>query len=260
MQTQIAPTFSDCTSGGVTVAHGDSATFYQNSSEPFGSNCSSELRSCTDGSLSGSFTAASCSVDTAPVAGVAAGGFQSCALTANNGVQCWGNSDYGQLGNGSTVSMHVPTDVYGLASGVKTVGLGLLHSCALTTTGGIKCWGYNAYGALGNGTTDNRYAPTDVTGLTSGVSAIAVGTLHTCAIDSGGGVKCWGSNSYGQIGNDTTSDQLSPTSVTGLSSGIVAIAAGRFHTCAVKDDGGVKCWGYNGALALGPEFGASIIR
>jgi hypothetical protein len=104
---------------------------------------------------------------------------------------------------------------------------------------------------LGDGTTAWRLTPVDVAGLQGGVAAISAGGYHTCAVLTGGGVRCWGANAYGQLGDDTTTRRLSPVEVTGLQSGVRAISAGVWHTCAVTQHGWAKCWGWNRYGQLG---------
>lgn len=185
------------------------------------------------------------------VTAVVAGGFHTCALTNASGVKCWGSNYLGQLGDGTTTSRLTPVNVSGLTSGVTAITAGEDHTCALTGTGGIKCWGWNFFGQLGDGTTTDRLTPVDVNGLTSGVIAIAAGGRHTCALTSAGGVKCWGSNLYGQLGDDTGATRLLPVDVNGLTSGVIKITASQGHTCAMTSTGGLRCWGYNGAGQLG---------
>jgi alpha-tubulin suppressor-like RCC1 family protein len=205
-----------------------------------------------DGTITDRLTPVDVSGLASGVTAIAAGAFHSCALTSGGGVKCWGDNRYGQLGDGTTTNRLTPVDVSGLASGVTAIAAGYWHTCALTIAGGVKCWGANPAGQLGDGTSLNtRLTPVDVTGLASGVTAIAAGYEHTCALTSGGGVKCWGSNGDGRLGDGTLTNRLTPVDVTGLGGGVTAIKAGAEHSCALTDVGGVKCWGYNVSGQLG---------
>jgi alpha-tubulin suppressor-like RCC1 family protein len=190
------------------------------------------------------------------VVAITAGFGHTCALTDGGGVKCWGANESAQLGNGTAdFDLHpIPVDVVGLSSGVKAIAAGGSHTCALTDGGGVKCWGDNFQGELGNGTM-NFVGPNmlsvGVVGLSSGVVAITAGNSHTCALTNSGGVKCWGDNKYGQLGDGTTTNRWIPMNVAGLSSGVVAIAAGDSDTCALTTSGKVKCWGWNESGQLG---------
>lgn len=182
---------------------------------------------------------------------VGAGGLHACAITTEGGVRCWGRNDYGQLGDGTMTDRLSPVTVTGLSSGVTAVAVGNQHTCALLNTGGVKCWGYNYYGQLGDGTTRYSTLPVAVTGLSSGVVKITAGKHHSCALLSSGGIKCWGANGFYQLGDGTDANRSTPVDVVGLSSGVVAIVAGNTHTCALLETGGVKCWGEGSGGRLG---------
>lgn len=187
------------------------------------------------------------------VAAIAAGtaAAHSCALSSAGEVQCWGSNFFGQLGDGSTANRLTPVKLKGLKSGVSALALGLGHTCALVGAGSVKCWGFNSNGQLGDNSNSNRLMPVDVSGLASGVAEIAVGPLHTCARTTGGAVKCWGTNAAGQLGDGSTTDRRVPVDVSGLGSGVIAIAAGGNHTCALLETGAVRCWGANASGQLG---------
>jgi alpha-tubulin suppressor-like RCC1 family protein len=172
-------------------------------------------------------------------------------VTTAGGVKCWGDNGFGQLGTGTTAGSSVPVEVAGLSSGVAAVYAGEDYTCAVTLAGGARCWGNNGAGQLGDGSLAGRTTPVDVIGLGSGVATIAAGTWHTCALLDSGGVKCWGRNTFGQLGDGTTTDRLMPVDVFGLESGVTAIAAGEQHTCALTTAGGIKCWGSNFDHQLG---------
>ena len=179
----------------------------------------------------------------------------TCALTSLGGVKCWGDNWEGKLGNGSLVNSYTPVDVTGLSEGVISIAGTHKHTCALTSEGGVKCWGRNWHGELGDGTTEYRLTPVTPQGLSSGVKAIAAGGFHTCALIVDGTVRCWGANWHGQVGDGTTVDRHTPVEVIELGYKATAIAAGKYHTCAILETTGLRCWGYNkyGQIGNGPE-------
>ena len=213
----------------------------------------------------------------------------SCALTSTGAMKCWGSNAYGQIGTLASNQQKTPIDVPGFTNNISAIAVGDSRMCALTTAGevkcigngvadsnnpgisagaisissgyanscalmsygGVKCWGDNWTGQLGSGTWVNTSPAVNVKGLTSGVTAITSGIMHSCALLGSGSVKCWGANNYGQLGDGTTSNRNEPAQVSGLTSGVVSISGGYEHTCAVLTNGEAKCWGRNGYGELG---------
>jgi alpha-tubulin suppressor-like RCC1 family protein len=153
---------------------------------------------------------------------VSAGGRHTCAIKTNGTLWCWGYNRKGRLGDGTTADHKTPTQV-GSEMDWDKVSAGGNHSCATKTTGTLWCWGNNWYGQLGDGTNTNRSSPVDVIGLSSGVTAIVAGNYHTCAIISGGSLKCWGLNGNGQLGDGTTIYRSSPVQIGSSSWSIVSM-------------------------------------
>ena len=194
------------------------------------------------------------------ITNITVGGNYTCAVTSDGTAACWGNNEYGQLGNGTTNNSTTPVAVTSGALAGKTVTNitgGGLHTCALTSDGTAACWGNNEYGQLGNGTTNNSTTPVAVTsGAIAGktVTNITARHVYTCAVTADGTAACWGYNGDGRLGNGTTNNSTTPVAVT---SGAIAgktvtnVTGGGNYTCAVLSDGTAACWGYNGNGQLG---------
>lgn len=186
-----------------------------------------------------------------PMQAVTAGGDHTCALSTGGSVWCWGSNTIGQLGDGTNRERNGPVAVAGLGSGVQAIVAGSYHTCALLGSGGVKCWGTNYEGQVGDGSFPSRFTPVDVVGLTAGVQQIAAGGNHTCALTADGEVRCWGWNYAGQVGDGSLITRRAPVQVRGLAGGVSAIGAGYSHSCALLADGGAKCWGDNWVGQLG---------
>jgi alpha-tubulin suppressor-like RCC1 family protein len=203
-----------------------------------------------------------------PVLQVVVGGNHSCALLDDGTVRCWGNGTGGRLGYGNAETVgddESPAQAGNLDLGGQAVALaaGLLHTCALLSTGTVRCWGPGNYGVLGYGTqeavgddeTPAQVGDVDVGGA---VVQIAAGDFATCALLVGGTVRCWGRASEGELGygnGEDIGDDETPASAGDLELGApaTAIDVGFLHACAILETGAVRCWGraQTGALGYG---------
>jgi alpha-tubulin suppressor-like RCC1 family protein len=211
---------------------------------------------------------------------LAGGNYHTCALLDNGSVKCWGANSAGQLGLGDInhrgdgpgeMGDNLPTVSLGTGRTASAIDAGYFHTCALLDNGSIKCWGENSAGQLGLGDTSNRgdgpgemgdNLPTVSLGTGRTATAIATAASSTCALLDNATVKCWGGNSYGQLGQGDTNnrgdqpgemgDNLPPVNLgTGRTVTIIASNAGNAHYCAKLDNASIKCWGSAGTAELG---------
>ena len=205
--------------------------------ECWGSNSEGQLAAITDASCGPPGFVFGCNMTPRPVAKLSSGvsaiaasgeGQHACAITVEGRLECWGTNAVGQLGVETTQTCSSPTqrcataplDVPG-AGRVIAVALGPYHTCAALASGGVKCWGDNFAGKLGDGTTVSRSTPVDVVGLGRRVLAIGAGRRSTCALVAARDVRCWGADEMGQLGDRTPGDatcscRTTPVDVLGL--------------------------------------------
>jgi alpha-tubulin suppressor-like RCC1 family protein len=191
-----------------------------------------------------------------PIVDVESGWTHACARRASGRVRCWGDNEFGQLGDG-TMGPARPSavDVPGVTDAVS-LALGASHSCARRATGDVVCWGANSVGQLGTGavTATPMLRPTAVSML-SGVVEIRARFNNTCARLSDGSVRCWGANVAGQIGDGTQAARALPVRVLGITDA-VELSFGVQFACARRSSGQVMCWGRNSSGAIGNGLGS----
>ena len=196
---------------------------------------------------------------------IASGGISSCVIASDDKAYCWGSNNFGQLGNGNLKNSSTPTPVSttGVLAGktIKQITAGNSYFCVIASDDKAYCWGGGRRGALGNGSTLSLVistpTPVSTTGVLAGktIKQITAGTEFTCAIASDDKAYCWGSNSSGQLGNNSTINSGVPVAVN--TSGVLAgktikqISAGSSHTCAIASDDKAYCWGSNSSGELG---------
>lgn len=224
-----------------------------------------------------------------PVTAIELGVSHSCALLETGEVRCWGDNEYGQLGNGTRDNSNIPVTVQGLSEKVVQIAAGGTFTCALTEDGKLYCWGSGLKGCIGEDTTETLLTPVLVDGLEQDIDLIVAGDYHlcarstsgkilcwgalssedeftssspfkveeligtvvqmaagggyTCALTTADGVKCWGDNYFGQLGDGTDLGSWEPVDAIGATDGVLKIASGSGHVCALRIGGSVKCWG-----------------
>ncbi|MEI7620726.1 MAG: hypothetical protein WCJ57_04130, partial [Candidatus Falkowbacteria bacterium] len=181
---------------------------------------------------------------------IAGGPGNAFVVKSDGSAWAWGLNSNNNLGDGSATQRNFPVQISGLTSGVVAVAAGQ-SSYTLKADGSVWAWGYNATGGLGDNSTVAKTTPVQVSGLTSGVIAIAAGSTSGYALKADGSVWAWGDNTQGQLGDNSTTRRLVPVQVSGLISDVVAISAGGQSAYALKADGSVWAWGYNGSGCLG---------
>jgi alpha-tubulin suppressor-like RCC1 family protein len=183
------------------------------------------------------------------------GGNTSCGIVDPGDVWCWGNNEFGQLGNDSTEARsYVPVKVAGGRS-FSQISVGTFHTCGISL-GAVYCWGRNTQGQLGIGATtpDSASQPVAALGALGITVRVAAGNTHTCSVNSAGETYCWGGNENGQLGDGTTTPRTSGVLVQ-TDARFTSITTGLLHTCAIQADGAwngaTYCWGSNGSGRLG---------
>jgi alpha-tubulin suppressor-like RCC1 family protein len=235
--------------GGTRIAPGDAHTcalLTDGTVECWGDNVHGQLG---DGTTAQRAVPAPASGLTGAIA-LATGAAHSCALVSDRTVRCWGDNVNGQLGVGVVGDRPTPTPVSNLQN-VLAIAAGAQHTCALLSDGSLRCWGDNNYEQLGNAVPMDQLTPVAVPSVSSAVGVVA-GGRHTCALLVDGTARCWGDGTLGQLGDGSSAQRSSPASVSGLPVGSLrALAAGQSHTCGVRFDGTLSCWGDNASGQIG---------
>ena len=217
---------------------------------------------------------------------IEAGSHHTCAILENGAAKCWGQNSQYQLGLENTTDMGSSTNTIGnkmsflaLPDGTTPVSIsaGEAYSCLVQNEGYISCWGYGGQGRLGYGSTGSRTSPWDIVDIGTDRKALDVQTSiegatgwnfvntigsreFTCSIGDDELLRCWGDNYYGQLGigntytiGDSSNEMGDNLAITDVGDHVESVALGKYSACAIREDGQVRCWGYNGLGNLGHE-------
>lgn len=187
---------------------------------------------------------------TEPAVSLGVGGTHLCAVLEGGGVACWGENGRGQLGVEGSSPRRAATRVDTLVGEAAEAVGGQFHTCARLRSGAVWCWGQNVFGTLGDGGFADRSAPREVS-LRASAVALSTQTNHVCAALDDGTTWCWGYNTDGQLGNGGRAVSPRPVEASALPAPSTVLSAASNHTCAIGDDGRVRCWGGNEFGQLG---------
>jgi alpha-tubulin suppressor-like RCC1 family protein len=194
------------------------------------------------------------------------GWLHMCALGDDNEIYCWGDNQYGQLGDGAFDNRNIPTKVnkgaIPASAKITSISTAYYHTCALTQDDKMYCWGQNDLGQLGDGTTDNRSLPVEVNRgnipTSVRIRSLQTGWKHSCVLAGDNNVYCWGRNTLGQLGDGTTTHRSSPVLVIqgqrDPSYNITQLSVGAHYACIKDTDSKAYCWGRN----VDGELGSGI--
>ncbi len=187
---------------------------------------------------------------------VSAGGGHTCALSAAGDAYCWGDGQFGQLGNGTSGSTFAISPVP-VSGGHKftQIAAGQDHTCGVGEASILFCWGRNEFGQLATGSTVNQTVPARLAAQLT-FASVSAGVTHTCAVTTGQDAYCWGFGSVGQLGNNKTLTTSLPSLIV-TTQKFASITAGSLHTCALNAAGAAYCWGSNSSAQLGDGTGTN---
>jgi alpha-tubulin suppressor-like RCC1 family protein len=184
----------------------------------------------------------------------------TCANRVSGQTWCWGDGSFGQTGNKINKSSPLPQEITKTIPEIKQLSSGWFHTCALSTSGEISCWGKNYEGELGNSSTVSRAEAVTISGVhtKTGVSLMAAGGRSTCAATLDHQVYCWGKNDYGQVGDRIAKDQLFPKLISTSETKIISLVLGASHACYLTENNQLWCWGANDHNQLGVSSPAMV--
>ena len=188
---------------------------------------------------------------------VAAGMYHTAAIKTDGTLWTWGWNNYGQIGDNTTTSKSSPVQTVASGTNWKSVSAAMYHTAAIKTDGTLWTWGWNNYGGLGDNTTAHKSSPVQTVASGTNWKSVAAGGLHTTAIKTDGTLWLWGYNGYGDLGDNTRIDKSSPVQTIAGGTNWKLVAAGQYHTAAIKTDGTLWLWGRNTYGQLGDNTTAN---